>query len=190
MNLSLSTPLRSAFAAIVALVLLSAAQPSRADMYKCAGSGNQPVYQDSPCPAGRELRNFQTDPATVSVVPFDLTPPLIPAPAPAGKSTRSNAGDGAADTAGNGHPPRAARARAKAAAPEGDAAERRFLHRGMSEAEVVARIGAPDMKSGSAGRRGGGARWSYLPAAGDPGMITTLHFDAGTVTQIDRKPVR
>src|SRR4029434_1595097 len=54
---------------IVAAAL--AAPPAFAQMCKCAGErGGTPTYQDSPCPDGRELRNFATDPATVSVVPM------------------------------------------------------------------------------------------------------------------------
>jgi hypothetical protein len=130
------------------------------------------------------LRNFQTNPATVSVVPFDLTPPVLPPPAAGKKAGKreSPASDGPAVS-------RTTRAHGKSSIPSGSAVERKFLHVGMSEAEVLARIGAPDMKGRNPGRRGD-ARWSYLPTYGDPGMITTLHFQSGEVMQIDRKPVR
>lgn len=181
---SSTLPRSFSFAALVVLATLAPAAPAHADMYKCLGDNSSPVYQETPCPSGRELRNFQTDPATVSVVPFDLTPPSAP-PATGTKKA------GKRDNAAGERPPesKSTRARAKPAIPPGNAVERKFLHAGMSEAEVLARIGAPDMKSGNAGRRGG-ARWSYLPSDGDPGMITTLHFQSGEVTQIDRKPVR
>jgi len=173
-----STLSRSFFFAVAALATLAPAAPARADMYKCLGDNSRPVYQETPCPSGRELRNFQTDPATVSVVPFDLTPPSAPPATVTRKAgKRENA---ASDQPGK---------EVKSTRAPGNAVERKFLHAGMSEAEVLARIGAPDMKSGNAGRRGG-ARWSYLPSDGDPGMITTLHFQSGEVTQIDRKPVR
>jgi len=179
-----STLSRSFFFAVAALATLAPAAPARADMYKCLGDNSRPVYQETPCPSGRELRNFQTDPATVSVVPFDLTPPSAPPATVTRKAgKRENA---ASEKPGEA---KSTRARARPAIPPGNAVERKFLHAGMSEAEVLARIGAPDMKSGNAGRRGG-ARWSYLPSDGDPGMITTLHFQSGEVTQIDRKPVR
>ena len=45
-----------------------------AAIYKCVGESSQPVYQDSPCPPGKELRNFDTDPADVSVIPFRAVP--------------------------------------------------------------------------------------------------------------------
>jgi len=69
-----------------------------------------------------------------------------------------------------------------------DIAQRRFITPGMSEAEVVARIGAPDMTSGGKGRKT--SRWSYLPAAGDAQTITTLVFDYGKVVEVERKVVK
>lgn len=170
-----------ALAIATALIAGATAAPvARADIYKCLGDNSQPVYQDSPCPKGRELRDFQADPATVSVVPFA---PADEMPAPAPKAAKR--GGNAADTPS----PHASRARGKPGIPAGNAAERRFLHAGMSDAEVLARIGAPDIKTGNADSRSG-ARWSYLPTDGDPGMITTLHFQYGQLTQVDRKPSR
>jgi len=166
---------------LAALTLLALTAPAAADIYKCAGADSQPVYQDSACPPGRELRNFQTDPATVSVVPFDVTPSVAPAPE-AKPARQKRAAKEATDV-----PKRTPRS--KPNIPAGNAAERKFLHPGMSEAEVVARIGAPDIRSGNANGRGG-ARWSYLPTEGDAGMITTLHLSSGQVTQIDRMPAR
>src|SRR4051812_32123849 len=51
-----------------------AAPTAVAQMYKCAGDGATPIYQDAPCREGRELRNFATDPATVSVLPMRPPP--------------------------------------------------------------------------------------------------------------------
>jgi hypothetical protein len=178
-----SAQLLRLLAALGALAALGVPLPADADIYKCLGDNSQPVYQDSPCRAGREMRDFQTDPATVSVIPFTESPAPPPPATPRAKpATRERAASGKA------HESRSSRA--KATLPPGNAGERRYLHAGMSEAEVLARIGAPDIRSGGASRRGGGARWSYLPTDGDPGMITTLHFQAGEVTQIDRKPSR
>ncbi|MEP7062285.1 MAG: DUF4124 domain-containing protein [Betaproteobacteria bacterium] len=184
MIFSRSTPQSRMLAACALLAAITAASPAHADIYKCLGDNSQPVYQDNPCRAGRELRDFQADPATVSVIPF-VTSPSAPAPAATARKTTKR--EQAAS--GNAPAPKSSRARGKQNLPAGDASERRFLHAGMSEAEVIARIGAPDIRSGGSGRRGG-ARWSYLPTDGDPGMITTLHFQAGEVTQIDRKPSR
>src|SRR5689334_4186630 len=100
---------------VVAAVV--SAPPAIAQMYKCAGDRGTPVYQDAPCPEGREMRNFATDPANVSVLP--LRPP--------GTTTRIAA------------PPR--EKAVKPAKPDrkgapGDAAERRYVRLGMHEGEV------------------------------------------------------
>ena len=31
---------------------------ARADVYKCAGEGPVPIYQEAPCAEGKELREF------------------------------------------------------------------------------------------------------------------------------------
>ncbi len=92
-------------------------------MYKCAGDAGTPVYQDAPCPAGRELRNFASDPANVSVLP--MRPPT-------GTATRVTA------------PPRekpvkATKADGRKHAARRDPAERRHVQLGMHEGEVLAR---------------------------------------------------
>ena len=157
---------------------------AHADVYKCLGDNSQAVYQDSPCPKGRELRDFQADPATVSVVPFAQPPAEATPPPASGKAKRER--KSATATAER---PASERPRGKSAMPRGLASERRFLHQGMSDAEVLARIGPPDIKTGNTDSRSG-ARWSYLPTDGDPGTITTLRFHSGQVTQIERTPSR
>jgi len=145
-----------------------------AAIYKCVDAdGKQPIYQDSPCPAGKELRNFDTDPAEVSVVPFRAVPGTATTLA-APKDAKS--------------PPVPKSARKTESAAGIDVAERRFIVPGMSEGEVVARIGAPDMSSGGKGRKT--SRWSYLPAPGDPQTITTVVFDYGKVIEVERKVVK
>jgi hypothetical protein len=129
------------------------------------------MYQEDPCPSGKELRDFERDPATVSVIPFRVVPPNDiraperPPPA-ASKSERK---------------PR------KTAKRPGNPAERKFLVPGIGEGEVVARIGRPDMSTG-AGRKT--VRWTYLPAPEDPGTITTLTFELGRLIQVERKVIR
>ena len=54
-----------AFAAALAIVSL----PAAATIYKCQGASGAPVYQDEPCPSGKELRNFQNDPPEITVLP-------------------------------------------------------------------------------------------------------------------------
>jgi hypothetical protein len=151
---------RPILSAVVACALAAVA-PADAQVYKCAGAGTQPVYQDAPCPPGRELRNFAADPATVSVIPIRPVP---------GTTTR------AVTPAG----PRLKNA---------SAADRKDRSRaGMHEGEVLARVGPPDLKSGGSGRKL--ARWSYMPADRDPQTITTVVFEYGKVVEVERKVVK
>jgi hypothetical protein len=67
--------------------------------------------------------------------------------------------------------------------------ERRFICVGMSEGEVLQKIGKPDSESIDSG---GAAmetvkRWIYLPAEGDPQTITTVVLKNGQVFQITRE---
>ena len=70
-----------------------------------------------------------------------------------------------------------------------DASERRFVREGMSEGEVLMKIGKPDSESADTG---GGAkvtvkRWIYLPTAGDSQMLTTLTIREGKVVEVNRQ---
>jgi hypothetical protein len=144
-----------------------------AQVYKCAGDGGVPMYQDAPCAPGQELRNFAADPANVSVLP--LRPP-------AGTTTRqSSPAPVKARTA-------AASERKEKSRSGGDPAERRHLHPGMQEGEVLARAGPPDMKSGGGGRKV--ARWTYMPSQGDPQTLTTVVFEYGKVVEVERTVMR
>ena len=58
----------------------------------------------------------------------------------------------------------------------------------MSQGEVLARLGEPDTRAGGKGNRH--ARWTYLPAPGDPETITTLIVANGVLVEIDRKVVK
>ena len=163
----------AAIAAALALAASGLPGAASAAIYKCVGEANQPTYQDSPCPPGKELRNFDTDPADVSVIPFRAVPSTAPTPA-APKAPKASAA--------------AKPDKKKEAAPAVDIAQRKFIVPGMSEAEVVAKIGQPDMTTGGKGRKS--SRWSYLPAAGDPNTITTVVFDFGKVIDVERKLVK
>ncbi len=66
--------------------------------------------------------------------------------------------------------------------------DRRYIRVGMTQAEVVARIGKPDIDAH--GQRGKGQRWSYLPRGGDPNTITTVTLVDGRVADVERKVVR
>ncbi len=58
----------------------------------------------------------------------------------------------------------------------------------MTEAEVLARLGSPDVTTGNA--KSGTVRWTYLPTDGDPETITALVLTKGTVTDVERKVVK
>jgi hypothetical protein len=161
-----------AIAAVCALVLLLAAPFASAGVYKCARDDGSVTYQEDPCPAGHELRDFDRDPPPVSVVPFRI--PAVPetqTPTPRATKARETS----------------ERKSRKSTEPQGNAAERKFLVPGIGEGEVVARIGRPDMSTG-AGRKT--MRWTYLPAPDDPQTVTTLTFELGRLVQVERKVVR
>jgi hypothetical protein len=146
-----------------------------ADVYKCAGEGGIPVYQEMPCGQAKELRNFQLDPPEITILP-----------APRGLSNAPNA---IRDTpAKNAKADKDAARPGKAAGLVGDAAERMHVRLGMSEAEVQAKLGYPDMTVGN--KSAAAPRWTYLPAPGDPETVTTLTFAKGTLVDIERKVVK
>lgn len=172
----LSTSLRSRPhpARLALLVLTIAAGAAHAQVYKCTGRGNVPLYQDKPCAAGEELRNFAADPAEVSVLPL----PPLPATRTHERAAERNAAGSAASS-------RRAVARAERTRA-GDPAQRRYLAAGMQEGEVLARAGPPDMKTGG----GKASRWTYLPHTGDPQTLTTVILEQGKVVDVERKVVR
>ena len=145
-----------------------------ADVYKCTGDGGIPVYQEMPCGQGAELRNFQTDPPPLTILPAQgglNIPPSAPKHPP-GKNAKAD------------QDAKSAKIGARAAG----AAERKHTRIGMSETEIIARLGHPDMTAG--GKNGAAARWTYLPAPADPETITTLTLAKGTVTGVERKVVK
>lgn len=69
-----------------------------------------------------------------------------------------------------------------------DASERKFIDKGMTESEVLLKIGKPDNESEISG---GGARvvekvWTYLPHDGDRQTMTTITLKNGIVIAVDR----
>jgi hypothetical protein len=164
---------------LAALALGAAcAWPAQATIYKCEGPvAGVPLYQDTPCRAGKELRDFDRDRPTVSVLPLGTTPSP-------GAVTRKSV---APPTPSNGKIRNGAKAKV-AAFPTGKASERKFVAPGINEGEVMTRLGPPDMKSGGGGRRA--ARWTYLPAPDDPGTVTTLTFEGGRLVEVERKVVK
>lgn len=143
------------------LFLVALAAPVDAAVYKCAGDKGGVVYQDSACAPGKELQ-LEFDPATANVVPS------TPLPGTAAKPARIP----------DGTPP----------IRTGSAAERRSLQIGMSQAEVLLKVGRPDLED--KGNAPSGPRWIYLPTAGDPHTLTTLTFAGGKVAYVERKFVQ
>jgi hypothetical protein len=146
-----------------------------AQVYKCAGEKGIPVYQEMPCSPGKELRNFQTDPPEITILPL--------------RRPNGNPADIIRET-----PPKNGKAPdkdAKAGRPTNaasNAAERMHLRVGMTEAEVLARVGSPDVTVGAKGATS--PRWTYMPAPGDPETTTMLLFSKGVLVDIDRKVVK
>jgi len=142
-----------------------------ASVFKCAADKGAVVYQDVPCGAGQELRNFDTDPPALTVIP----------------GSPATAAPGAAKS-GSERVEKSSRDNARQQADERRAGERKFVRSGMSEAEVLQRLGRPDVTSG--GSRKSGRRWAYLPRSGDPDTMTTLTLQGGSVVDVERKVVR
>jgi len=73
-----------------------------------------------------------------------------------------------------------------------DASERKFIREGMSEGDVLMKIGKPDSESVDTG---GGAtvtvkRWIYFPTSGDQQTMTTIVLKNGSVIEVSRKMSR
>ncbi len=71
-------------------------------------------------------------------------------------------------------------------------ADRKFIREGMSEGEVLMKIGRPDSESVDSG---GGSkitvkRWIYFPSPGDPQTLTTLTVRDGRVVEVSRQVSR
>jgi len=126
-----------------------------------------------PCPKGKELRNFQSDPPEITVLPGAAKADTTLAPA---------AKPGKDPTADKTAKPRTEKPKS------GDPAERRHLHSGMSEGDVLARVGPPDATTGQRGAKQGRGTW--LPADGDPETVTTVTFLNGIVATVERTLVK
>jgi len=169
-------PFRAALPSLVGILAVAVLATSlhgaaRADVFKCSGESGRPIYQESPCPTGKELRNFQTDPPEITVLPGSKLE--VPAPSASAKAAKEAKGD---------------KASTKTAKVRGDPAERKFLRNGMSEAEVLARLGPPDATTGSKSTKQ--QRWSWFPADGDPETVTTVTLASGVVTNVERTVVK
>lgn len=147
---------------------LAAAPAAAAAIHKCAGPGGT-TYQDRPCGADTAPAAFDGATATLSVTPSPARGTTIVRREPPEK------------------PPRAERAQRAKAPRTGDPSARRYLRTGMSEGEVIARVGPPDLTTGKGRRQ---ARWTWMPAPGDPDTITVVLFDVGRVVEIERTVVK
>jgi len=75
------------------------------------------------------------------------------------------------------------------AAIAADPSERKFIREGMSEGDVLMKIGKPDSETVDSG---GGAvvtvkRWIYFPTSGDQQTMTTIVLRNGKVVEVDRR---
>ncbi|HSC22305.1 MAG TPA: DUF4124 domain-containing protein [Casimicrobiaceae bacterium] len=162
---------RRVIGAALGLTLASAAALAHAGIYKCERDDGSVMYQEDPCAAGRELRDFDRDPPSVSVVPFRIPPSSEKESTPKATPARASGESKSRKSEGR----------------QGNAGERKFLIPGIGEGEVVARVGRPDMSTGG-GRKT--VRWTYLPTPDDPQTITTLTFEFGRLIEVERKVVR
>ena len=160
--------------ALCVLLAFAAASPAAAALYKCAKDQGV-VYQDLPCPPGKQLRDLEADPPTLSVLPGTPVPASRAAAEPKASMSRERTRT-------------SERATVHRATGGGNPADRRFIRTGMSEGEVVVRIGRPDVRTKGNGK--GGQRWSYLPVAGDADTMTTVTFAAGKVVEVERRVTR
>ncbi len=162
-------------AASLAFSALLAAAPTAATVHLCRDSAGRSAYQSEPCPAGTLVRSIEED-RSLNVLPSSPGPVTKPA----------------SESRPTGEIHKKSSASKKARAVGGDPAERRFLREGMDEAEVLHKIGTPDVRgTGPApSGRGKAKRWTYLPDPGDPQTITTVFFRDGKVLAIERKVAR
>ena len=160
---TLASVLRAAIGAAVVVALSDAA----AAVHKCAAAGGI-VYQDRPCRDG-EARDADVGDAPLSVLPF---------PAPARSVEKREPPP---------KPPRVERTRRAEAAAPGNPAERRHLRVGMSEGEVMARVGPPDLTTGKGRKQ---SRWTWMPVPGDPDTITVVLFETGRAIEVERTVVK
>ena len=75
------------------------------------------------------------------------------------------------------------------AAIAADPPETKFIREGMSEGDVLMKIGKPDSETVDSG---GGAvvtvkRWIYFPTSGDQQTMTTIVLRNGKVVEVDRR---
>ncbi|MEO8485101.1 MAG: hypothetical protein ABI585_02075 [Betaproteobacteria bacterium] len=143
-------------------------QDARPAVHKCVGPAGV-VYQDRPCGSDATSRPDDVADASLSV---------LPAPPRASTIERR---------AAPARPPRVERVRRAEFPLAGNPAERRHLRVGMSEGEVIARAGMPDLTTGKGRKQ---SRWTWMPAAGDPDTITVVLFETGRAVEVERTVIK
>ena len=161
------SPFASVLRAAIGAAVVVALSDATAAVHKCAAAGGI-VYQDRPCRDG-EARDADVTDAPLSVLP-------MPAP---GRSVQKREPPP--------KPPRVERARRAEPAAPGNPAERRHLRVGMSEGEVLARAGPPDLTTGKGRKQ---SRWTWMPVPGDPDTITVVLFETGRAIEVERTVVK
>jgi hypothetical protein len=189
------------------LIALAPSAALAAEIYKCAGEGGIPIYQDTPCEKGKELRNL-TGEDTLSVVPMRVEPSRLPPPPPAAPPSPAVT-EPAAVPLPSAQPLPAPFPDNAPVAPAPDSAlstqplagfpdvtplgatalARMSIAPGMTTAEVEASLGPPPMTGGS-DNPDQPVRWFYFPTEGDSETITTIVFQRGKVTDVERKPMK
>lgn len=73
-----------------------------------------------------------------------------------------------------------------------DARDRAFVRNGMSEGEVVFKIGKPDHEAFIRNLKGQPEEktWTYFPHYRDPQTLTIITLNAGVVVNVERKVER
>jgi hypothetical protein len=157
-------------AAIAVGVVVALSEVASSAVHKCAAPGGI-VYQDRPCREG-EARDADVLDAPLSVLPFPSPGRQVQTREPPANPTK---------------PMRAERARRAESPAPGNPAERRHLRVGMSEGEVMARVGPPDLTTGKGRKQ---SRWTWMPVPGDPDTITVVLFETGRAIEVERTVVK
>ena len=76
------------------ILLAACASVASAGVYKCARDDGTVMYQEDPCPPGKELRDFEREPASLSVIPFRIpNEPVERTPSPRNAASSASKSD-------------------------------------------------------------------------------------------------
>ncbi|MDR0587358.1 MAG: DUF4124 domain-containing protein [Burkholderiales bacterium] len=173
-----------------------AAPSFAAGLYKCMGVNNVPVYQNEPCPAGKEIRNLSNADLISVIPPSAFTkealkeaskPKPAEKPAPAKSEEPTSLAPSSQPFATIANKPAPAAAPVRHVSSGNVAQERQSIAAGMTRADVLARLGPPAITAGDDSDPRAQMRWVYLPTAGDSDTITTIYLNGNTVAGVERK---